>query len=128
LISPGLEKLANIIPSLPVLTNLYLKFLSSGSLYNELEPATERFLYFAFSGMREVMLYLEVRERLQGNYLRGDEETRKFNGKTFVWMDHPHRARFDERNDTMDYEAWGKWHEAKYPGGLDEEAIATIEV
>jgi hypothetical protein len=93
--SPGLERLANTIASLPVLTNIYLKFLSSGALYNGFDPATERFLYFAFSGMREVMLWVEVRERLQGNYIRGSDERRKFNGKTFVWIKHPHLAMFD---------------------------------
>ena len=126
LVSPGLEKLTSTIMSLPLLTNVHLKFASSHVLCRELDPDIERFLYFAFSGMREMMLWMEIRERLQANYARSKEETRKFNSKTFIWIDHPHWAMFDEGNDTMDYEAWVKWHNTKYPGGLDEEGVASI--
>ena len=126
LISPGLENLANTINSLPLLTNVHLRFISSHVLRRELDLDIERFLYFAFSGMRVMMLWMEIMERLQANYARGKEETRKFNGKTFVWMDHPRWATFDEGNDTMDYETWVQWHNAKYPGGLDEEGVAAI--
>ena len=126
LLSLGLETLANTITSLPALTDVHLKFMSSHVLRHELDPDTERFLYFALSGMREMMLWMEIRQRLQANYVRGKEETRKFNGRTSVWINHPQWPMFDEGDDTMDFRAWVKWHNEKYPGGLHEGGVASI--
>jgi hypothetical protein len=70
LVSPRLNKLAATIESLPLLKTLNLKFKEDCGPFKILDPETERFLYFAFSGMREVMLWTEIKERLRAKHIK----------------------------------------------------------
>lgn len=126
LLSPGLESLANTITSLRQLNNLHLDFISSEDRGQQFDAETKLFLQFAFSGMREVLLWMEIKGRLRANHIHEIGERRKFNGRTFVWVNHRYRIWYREGDDTTDYATWVQWHAEKYPGGVDAEGVASI--
>lgn len=127
LVSPDLERLADTLASLSNLNTVHIHCLGDRCLHREFDPATERFFYFAFTGMPEIMVWIEIKERLSANAIRKTGETRKFNGKTFVWMHYPHQSLYRDGDDMVDYQAWSKWLDETYPGGMDQEGVALIE-
>lgn len=76
--------------------------------------------------MRVMLLWVEIKERLRENHVHEKGERRKFNGRTFVRVDHRHRVWYCEGHNTTDYVVWEKWYKATYPGVLDAEGVAHI--
>ncbi|CAO2657777.1 Nn.00g039030.m01.CDS01 [Neocucurbitaria sp. VM-36] len=128
--SPGLERLVAVLSSMSNLQNVYLitrPFSSRGSA----KESTEENLFrrFAFTGMREVMLWLEVSERLQANNVNyaswssEPSDTRKFNDKTFVWIKHPNLIVTSEDDEITDFPTWLDWREWAFPGKIKGKAV-----
>jgi hypothetical protein len=123
MVSPGLEHFVNTITLLTNLTHLHLRMDTKYRIYAELEHNTERFLHFSFSGIRENMLVLEVKERFRAWHTRGDDgEKRKFNDRT--WVSIAYRG-YDEGDELMDYATWVAQYNKMYPkeSGHDDREV-----
>jgi hypothetical protein len=106
--SQGLEDFVTFLTSLPSLQTVHINVMSESRLGGgyRVEKETEPFLVFAFSGIREMMLWTEINERLQGNDRHAVADARKLEDKVFVWTKCPSfKLRADE-NDAMDYTKW----------------------
>ncbi|KAF2034491.1 hypothetical protein EK21DRAFT_85512 [Setomelanomma holmii] len=127
--SPGLHHVAGVLAFLPSLIKVDFNMRSRSARYEELDDDTECFLQFAFSGLREMMLFLEIKEELQANYVRGgDGELRKFCGKTWVSMNYDQYVRFDEEDETLDYGKWINWYTEMHPVAEYEEGVVVLRL
>ena len=107
--STGLELLASTLSMLPKLSDVSLdiiplrpnSYISHPSFiptrYNALDDASEHFLDFAFSGQREVRLWMEIKERLNANWVGQERDVHKLNSKTVVRL---------QLSDPTDYNMW----------------------
>jgi len=117
LCSPGLDAFAKFIASFPQLVSLHITFQSMRHHARSALDDDETFLAFALSGVREVMLWLEVTERLQGNNVRerGDGKGMKF-GNVSMWMRYPTTQLRNDGGDKLGFEDWCSWHEKRGRG------------
>jgi hypothetical protein len=102
--------------------NVHIKVLSESRLGGgyRIEKETDLLLKFAFSGIRELMLWTEINERLQGNDRYASVETRKLEDKLFVWAKFPSFKLKTDEDDTVDYAEWSTWYEKSKNGVVVE--------
>jgi hypothetical protein len=106
--SVGLEHFVDIVISLPKLKRLYLTFKTTGRIYSPpLLSRQANFRQFALTGMREIMLWLELKQRLQANDVHGRRAAsvggaKKLHGKVQVWVQFPNFTKSREGDDMMD--------------------------
>jgi hypothetical protein len=109
LVSTGLEKFANTLSALPRLESVRLDVRLNWQGRAKFSSATELFLCFACSGMREKKLITGIKKRLRRNSPRTEaREVRKLNGRATVWIDIVPNYGFDEGEETIDYEEWSR--------------------
>jgi hypothetical protein len=122
--SPGLERFASVFNSLPRLQRVYLEFKSKGAVWCSPLPApSENFLQCTLSGMREIMLWSDLKERLQANDVRDRSpgDLKKVDGRVFVWVQIPRFTIRRDGDDITDFGKWMEWREMTYPKGVDRE-------
>jgi hypothetical protein len=133
LLSLGLEYFVSVITSLPRLKRLNLTFKTTGRISSPpLLSQQANFLGFAMSGTREIMLWLELKERLQANDVHdrraASDDAKKLRGELQVWVQFPHFTTRGEGDDMLDFGKWIEWRERTLPrevlaGGGEGEVV-----
>ncbi|KAF1841308.1 uncharacterized protein K460DRAFT_408783 [Cucurbitaria berberidis CBS 394.84] len=131
--SLGLERFATFLASMPNLRSIHLIMKSYPRYNGSLEGLSgdDLFRHFAFTGMREVMLWVELENRLQANnvYKQDDSETRKVNGRTFLWIRYPIITSSREGDEIMDFSTWVAWHNKAFPKAVqgDDARVELVD-
>jgi hypothetical protein len=109
LISAGLEKFASTLSGMPRVEYVHLGLQRSSRLCSELDIATERFLCFAFSGVRAMRLWTEMKERHLANKSADHGNAHRLGGRVLVRMGHCPYLGFDGGEEMTDYVDWVRW-------------------
>lgn len=113
LISTSLDIFSDTLTSMQSLRRVHIRMRPMPTYYGPQPTDTEdeTFLHFAFSGIRESMIWAAFDERMQGNdiFNTSNSEERKLSGIS-VWTNfYPARDLREGGHENLKYAAWLEW-------------------